>query len=309
MNAVRVIDTFRRIAPLGVKLQDVATGAIIASPLVVEASAKGSLPVKLSRNSANVWIASRLPGLRDSDLDPDAGSVRPRVYALEVYDSSGQFLPLALDITLSHAGLYSWDGWDALPQSLLDPLRRTLGGAPCPQALPLFSAPSRSTPAGSAEIRGQVRRADNGGPAAWTLITAEIAGSVRGIGLCDEEGRFALFMPWPRWPKAVLPPLSPPSSSAPITANSPPLSPSPAQPVGPVWEIVIRAWSSLLKPGEVPSLTAVMAQLSHNRTLLISSGSPPAQLAPQPMRFGQPLSLPPGLPGERPSSFLIMTTE
>lgn len=313
MSAVRVIDTFRRIAPLGLAFQDVATGATVTTPLSVEVSVKGGLPLLLGRNTSSIWFASRLPGLRDSDLDPDAGSVRLRTFALQVRDTSGAFLPLDLDITLPHAGLYAWDGWNALPQSLLDPLRRRPGEPPCPSALPLFSAPSRDAPAGTADIRGQVRRAGDLGPAAWALITAEVAGTILGLGLCDAEGRFALFMPWPRWPRAVLPPLSPPSSPplspGPGGAGNPSHSPPAGLPAAPGWEVTIRAWSSLLKPEVVPSLGAVMAQLAHGRTLLAAAASPPVPLAPQTLRFGQSLSLPPGLPGERPSSYLIMTTE
>lgn len=300
MSAVAILDRFSRIAPLGLRLRDVATGQIAAGQFEVSAAAPGGRAQVLARNGVAVWFASRLPGLRDADLDPaSVGSVPVRSYALSVDDPLGDFLPLRLDIALPHRGLYAWDGWSALAQTPLAPLRDEPGGEPCPDALPLFSAPARDAPLGYAAIRGQLRRLDNDEPAAWTLITVEQDGTVRGIGLADAEGRFAVFMPWPEWPRANLPMLSPPETSPP---GSPPL----AFRAAPSWTVRLSAYSAPLPPLRVPSLPEVMGQLATPRELFASTQSPLEPLAPQQLQFGRPLTLRTDRTPNGPSSFLIM---
>jgi hypothetical protein len=295
VNAVAILDRFSRIAPLGVRLRDVANGRVAAEDFEVTAAAPGGTAQVLARNGVAVWIASRLPGLRDADLDPaGSGSARVRPYALSVDDPMGGFLPLRLGITLPHRGLYAWDGWSALPAAPLAPLRDEPGGEPCPDALPLFSAPARAAPLGYAAIRGQLQRLDDGGAAAWALITVEQDGAVRGLGLADAEGRFVVFMPWPEWPRANLPILSPPGS------------PPSALPGAPSWTVRLSAYSALLPPSRVPSLPEVMGQLAAPRDLFASTQSPLEPLAPQQLQFGCRLTLRTNRTPNGPSSFLIM---
>jgi hypothetical protein len=294
VTGVAVLDRFSRIAPLGLRLRDVATGRILNDDLVVTAGATGESPTGLIRNSRGVWIASRLPALRDADLDPDAGSVPTRRYALAFDDPRGDFLPLRLEVTLPHRGLFTWDGWSGLPSAPLAPLRDTPGGNPCPGSLPLFSSPARAAPAGHAVIRGQLQRADTGGSAAWTLVAVAQGGQVRGLGLSDAEGRFAVFLPWPEWPRANLPALSPPGS------------PPAASLAEPSWTVTVTAYSSLLSPLRVPSLPDALGQLASPHELFASTQSPSEPLAPQQLRFGRPLILRTDrIPGGT-SSFLIM---
>lgn len=297
MTGVAVLDRFSRIAPLGLRLRDVATGRIVNDDLVVTAGATGEWPTGLIRNGRGVWIASRLPALRDADLDPDAGSVPTRRYALAIDDPRGDFLPLRLEVTLPRRGLFTWDGWSGLPSAPLAPLRDAPGGNPCPDALPLFSSPARAAPAGHAAIRGQLQRADTGGPAAWTLVAAAQGGQVRGLGLSDAEGRFAVFLPWPEWPRANLPALSPPS---------PPGSPPAPSPAEPSWTVTVTAYSSLLSPLRVPSLPEALGQLASPRELFASTQSPSEPLAPQQLQFGRPLILRTDRTPDGTSSFLIM---
>ncbi|WP_213982737.1 hypothetical protein, partial [Sphingomonas sp. dw_22] len=149
--------------------------------------------------------------------------------------------------------------------------------------------PGRRAPAGLAEVRGQLHRADDGAPAAWALVTASHAGTVLGIGLADAEGRFALFFAYPEWPRANLGLGSPPPG-----------------PTDPAWPIAYAAYSTLLPAGTVPLLAEVMDQLHHPRGLYASTQSPPAPLAPLALHFGRPLTLKTDNTPDGPSSFLIM---
>jgi hypothetical protein len=296
VNAVAILDRFSRIAPLGVRLRDVATGRIAMGQFEVTAAPPGGGPQALARNGLAVWIAVRLPGLRDADLDPaTSGSTPVRSYALSVDDPGGEFLPLRLNVVLPRRGLYTWDGWSALPPALLAPLRDEPGGEPCPDALPLFSAPARAAPLGCAALRGQLRRLDNDQPAAWTLIAVRQDGE-RGLGLSDAEGRFVVFMPWPEWPRATLPMLSPPGAA----------SPAPAGSTAPSWTLEFSAYSALLPPSPVPSLPEVMGQLAVPHELFASTQSPLEPLAPKELQFGCPLTLRTDRTPNGPSSFLIM---
>jgi len=295
VSGVATLDRFSRIAPLGLRLRDVATAQIAAGQFEVSAAPPGGTAQILARNGRAVWIAFRLPGLRDADLDPaSVGSVPVRSYALSVDDPLGDFLPLRLDISLPHRGLYDWDGWSALPARPLAPLCDEVGGDPCPGALPLFSAPARAAPPGHAAIRGQLRRLDDDAPAAWTLIAAELDGTAQGLGLADDEGRFAVFMPWPEWPRANLSMLSPPDASPPASAPAP------------SWTLQLVAYSALLPPFPVPSLPEIMGQLTMPRDLFASTQSPSEPLAPQLLQFGHPLTVRTDHTPTGPSSFLIM---
>jgi hypothetical protein len=297
VSAVAILDRFNRVALLGLQLRDVATGRIVAEDLDVAAAPVGGRAIELIRNGRSVWSAPRLPGLRDADLDLATGSMPVRHYLLAVDDPLEDFLPLRLDLALPRRGLYTWDGWSGLPSGPLAPLRDEPGGIPSPNALPLFSSPSRAAPIGYGAIRGQLQRADTAGPGAWTLLAAEVDGQVRGLGLSDAEGRFALFLPWPEWPRANLPSLSPPS---------PPASPPAPIPAAPSWTVTVSAYSSLLSPLRIPSLPETVAQLASPRELLASTQSPLEPLAPQALQFGRPLTLRTDRTPDGTSSFLIM---
>jgi hypothetical protein len=294
---VLVLDRLNRLPPLGVALRDIATGSLGPATLFLAAAPPSGRPTALARNGRSIWFASRLPGLRDADLDPTAGSVPPRPYTLTVNDPVGQFLPTRLAITLPRRGLVAPEALAALAPDLSAALGATDPDTP---TLPLFSSPARSAPNGCADIRGQLIRADTSATAAWALVTASLAGAVRAVALADPQGRFALFLPWPEWPRAALPPMptSPPSSP-------PALSPPHAPPPPPGWDISISAYAAPLPASPAPDLADILAQLDHPRPLYAST-APLAVLPPQRLTFGQPLTLATSETAAGPSSFLVV---
>jgi hypothetical protein len=70
-----------------------------------------------------------------------------------------------------------------------------------PQRFPrfiLFSAPTRTTPFGTAVIRGELIDMTSDRPAGHALVRVREPAGHRWYGLADEAGRFSLFMPYPQ---------------------------------------------------------------------------------------------------------------
>jgi hypothetical protein len=290
MTAVRIIDRVVRPAPIGLRFRDVATGSPVGEGLRVTVSSvrNPARQATLEVNGKAVWYAHRFPGFSDEALAATGdwtSLVQPCL--VEVEDSAGRFLPLRVQVDLPARGIVDWPGWAALPQPQLAPWTdESSPPAVMPDALPLFSSAGRTAPAPLAEIRCQLSR-DDGGPAAWALVTAAHGGSVRAIGQADEEGRVVLFFAYPERPRPSL-------------ATSPPAITDFR------WSIEIAAYWNGLDPAVTPEFGAVMAQLDHPRALFESTLSPPEPLPSQLLSFGRPLVLRTEATPDGPSSTLVM---
>ncbi|AQR73144.1 hypothetical protein [Sphingomonas sp. LM7] len=290
MTAVKQLERVVRPAPIGLRFRDVATGGVVGQGLRVTVTSMRN-PARhatLDVNGKGVWYARRFPGFSDDALAnaPDWTLLR-QPCLVEVDDPAGRFLPLRIVIDLPERGIVDWPGWGDLPQDLLLPLANDASPpAISPDALPLFSSAGRTAPAPLAEIRCQLLR-DDGGPAAWALLTASHGGEVRAIGQADAQGRAVLFFPYPERPRASL-------------ATSPPAITDFR------WAIEVAAHWDGLDPAKPPEFAALMAQLDHPRTLFASTLSPPEPLPSQLLSFGRGLVLRTDSTPDGPSSCLVM---
>jgi hypothetical protein len=290
MSAVTILDRVVRPAPIGLRFRDVATGLPVGDGLRVTVTSvrNPARRATLEVNGKGVWYARLFPGFSDEALAAAADWTtlsQPCLVAVE--DVAGRFLPLRVMLDLPVRGIVDWPGWAALPQAPLAPwIDDESPPSVMPDALPLFSSAGRTAPAPLAEIRCQLSR-DDGGPAAWALLTAAHGGSVRAIGQADEEGRVVLFFAYPERPRPSL-------------ATSPPAVTDFR------WSIEMAAYWSGLDPAVTPEFGAVMAQLDHPRMLFESTVSPPAPLPSQLLTFGRRLAPRTEATPDGPSSTLVM---
>lgn len=290
MTAVRILERVVRPAPIGLRFRDVATGLPVGEGLRVTVTSQRN-PARhatLDVNGKGIWYAHRFPGFSDEALASAADwTTLSQPCLVEVEDPAGRFLPLSVLLDLPVRGIADWPGWAALPQAPLAPwLDDSSPPAVLADALPLFSSAGRMSPAPLAEIRCQLSR-DDGGPAAWALLTASHGGTVRAIGQADAEGRAVLFFAYPERPRPSL-------------ATSPPAVTDFR------WSIELAAYWDGLDPAVTPELGALMAQLDHPRDLFASTVSPPDLLPSQLLSFGRPLVLRTETTPDGPSSTLVM---
>lgn len=301
MTNVRILERVTRHAPIGLRFRDTATGQIVNSDLTVTITSKRNplRSVTCAVNGSGVWYAQRFPGI--SETPEPAGSppdddfwTQPKIACrVSVNDGAGRFLPLAIEMDFPVEGLANWPGWAALPPAPLAALTDDDGSSPpkpvtSRDAIPLFSAAGRPSPAPLAEIRCQLAYADNEAPAAWALVTATHAGRVRALAQADEKGRVALFFRHPERPRASL-------------ATSPPAITDFR------WSIALTAYADRLDPATPPDLAALMGQLNSTPRDLFASTESPLELLPsQLLSFGRPLTLRTSQTSNGPSSLLLM---
>lgn len=291
-NPVRILERITRPAPFGIVFWDIATGTPVADGLEVSLTllSRPELTTSLIPNRSGVWVAARLPGRTDSELEASTDwSALSRPYRIEVADSARRFLPLRLDADLPVRGLYEWPDWGDFSQAALRPLSDGLSPPHLsPGRIPLFSAPERRVAGPLAEVRCELLDSATGRPAAWALVTASHGGLVRGLGLADAIGRTTLLFPFPERERPSL--TSPPA----ITDFC--------------WALEIAAYYD--PPDEpvadVPDLAAILAQLDHPCDLFASTLSPQKPLGEQLLTFGRPLVLRTGNTPDGPSSSLIL---
>lgn len=293
MSAVRVLERVTRPAPFGFRFVDVATGSSVLDGLevTVTSTRNPARRAMLTVNGKGVWYAPRFPGLADHVLASTTDwSTLAQPCRVTVADRLGRFLPLDVEIALPVRGIVDWPGWTALPQAPLAPLTRTDDASPpvvMRDALPLFSAAGRIAPGPLADVRCQLIRDDTNAPAAWALLTASHGGVVRAIGQADAQGRVVLFFAYPDRPRPSL-------------ATSPPAITDFR------WVIELAAYWGALDPAKTPDFAALMAQLTHPRTLFESTVPPRSPLPSQLLSFGRSLVVRTAETPGGPSSDLVM---
>ncbi|HEY2902664.1 MAG TPA: hypothetical protein VGL59_18925 [Polyangia bacterium] len=202
MTAMVILESWSRVAPLGVRFVDDQNGRVIGDGLQVTAwpSAEPSRLRAVPQGRTNVFYLMNVGGLRDLEFGAGddaywAGLPRHLAFTLEVNDRYGRFLPFRFNTTLPVRGL----------------LRLACGSpstpAPLPagaeaDGVPLFTAPARSNTPGTVVIRADLWDAANHVPAAWAMLEARTPGArLRGEppvrALADHLGRVALHFPIP----------------------------------------------------------------------------------------------------------------
>lgn len=247
-----VIDRPTITAPLGVQFWDTVRDISIGAGLDVVAYPPGHPECQVTgvANTVGVYVFHHLPGL---------GSAIPRMFVIQVRDPSGSFLPCTFSVVA--------------PQSGIAPF---VCGSPVQQAsVPLYSAPTRKSPAGMAVVRADLLDTSappNGRPAAWAVLEARIAGTHAVRGVADEQGRIVLFFAYPE-----------PTGFA---AGSP-LGPGGRALTDQTWPLSLRAAYAPTPPGQL--IPDQCATLNQPPAILWSDAAHTLPLTQLTLRFGQEL--------------------
>ncbi len=305
-----VIERYTRVAPLGLRFWDPVAGAVVGSGLVVTAflPAQPAQPFNASANRSGVYVFHHLPLLQE--LENGAGDadywkkLPPRLaFRIEVMDLEQRFLPMSFTANLPHQGLFVPD---CLP--VASPLLPTSG------LISLFSAPTRTVPAGMAVVRADLHELANGNPVPWAVVEATAAGRAPVHGLSDSQGQVAILFPYPE-PQQIGTasppgPGSPPAGRRSLTDQS--------------WTVKVRVYarhggfltspvSSPLDPAAaaeaIPDLCQVLKQLESPPASAWGSLSPLVPLGDQVLFYGKELLVAskPSPGSAQPSSELMLT--
>ena len=215
-----------RVAPLGLRFLDLATGATSVTGLAVAAQSTGGAggSILAQATPSGFYAFSHLPGLRRLEFGAGAGAYWSgiaeddfREFSLTVDDGQRRFLPFVFTATGPFQGLFDLP---CLPVG----------------SIPLFSAPARPVPANLAVVRAELRSGQQ--PAAHAVLEVGLPGQLLGRGLADALGRVVVFFPYPAIPNVPPKPL-----------------------VQRQWSVTLRTrFDPDLVHGEVPDLCTVLSQ-------------------------------------------------
>jgi hypothetical protein len=263
---VKVLERLTRVAPLGVRLWDPATGRAVTDGIVMRETASGATAFA---NGAGVLVATGLRGLREAEFGVGDGAYWAALpatadFTFEVTDERGRFVDFRFTVTLPHRGLFVPS---CLPVSPLDGLA---------DSIPLFSAPGRSVPGGLAVVRAELWDVAADAPAARAVLEVTPPQAPPVVGIADDEGRAVVLLPYPEppWQGGASPPpgsLSLAEQSwtvgVAVRFDSPPLG-GPARPA--------------------PDLCAVLGQ---QPATALADLSPPTDLTQATLEYGRDLVL------------------
>jgi hypothetical protein len=263
MTGVDVLDRVTLVTPLGLRFVDDLTGTTIADGLAV--SYEGSAgPERAIVNRVGVHLVSGLPGLRAAEqgagdaaywaAPPATGTV-----TVVVEDALGRFLAFRLEADVPFRGPF----FAACDSPLSPPGDHG--------SVPLFSAPSRTVPAGLAALRLELWdvQASPLTPAAWAYVDVSVPGGERlGRGIADGQGRVLVCFPYPPLPAAAGGPRA-------LSAQT--------------WPLQLRVrYSRLPESPSVPhDLCDLLAQAP---ATLLDRVSPPSPLPDQLLAYGRELT-------------------
>jgi hypothetical protein len=262
------------VAPLGLRFRDVVTNTFVNDGLSVTVypQANPLRRVLAFANRTGVYVLHHAPGLSafEHGAGDDAfwaGVPQGQPFIVEVEDTERRFLPFKLTLNLPQKGIYNWVS--PLP-SAAQPLSPPASVAP----IPLYSAPTRSTPAGVAVLRAELWDPQTQRPAAWAVIEARVEDLLLARGIADERGRLALIFPYP-----------PPQKFSVTSPVGSPVDASPPAPRGPSiyeqeWRITLSAgYAPLASPPSPPDVAGVTATaLPDLNATLAQLNQPPANL-------------------------------
>jgi hypothetical protein len=186
-------------APLGLRFWDVVTQRTVGDGLVVTV-APASQPDRRTAaapNRSGIYVFHRLPILGQLPI-PDGSApfwtaAAPEAgFVVEVEDDYGRFLPFRFPVTELRRGVFNLPCLAAVGSPMAGP----------GPGIPLFSAASRSIPAGMAAVRADLRQelagSERGRKAAWALLSVSYNGKLLGRGMADENGSTVAVFPYPR---------------------------------------------------------------------------------------------------------------
>lgn len=277
---MRVLEELEVFTPLGLRFWDGTFDRAIVDGLEVRAW-PAQRPAKLcraTRTRSNVYTFRWLPGMRPIEHkrpDPDffdGSPQRRRAFVVAVEDVHERFLPVAftVELPLPYRGVF-------LARTESSPVE------PAPPGVYLFSSPTRSLGERLIAVRGTLRDADRGGPAAWAMVRVDAPHGRVFHGLADAKGRFAIAFPYPSLAEGF-------GGSPASFGNGTPMGER-------GWDITVRVFYEPARLTHVPgtSIPEYRSILDQRQGGLWNTLPSPSD-APQPERglrlsFGQPLVL------------------
>jgi hypothetical protein len=268
---VTVIERLAHVAPLGVRLLDVATGEIISDGLRVRVvPLLGGRPVDAFRTPSGTFAVRGVPGLRDwetRDVGDDGLAIAdgspPVAVRVEVTDELGRFHGFSAQTELP------------VPGGLFTPAF----ASPSDGAyIPLYSLPGRRLAAGTAAVRATlVEEFDQTTPAAYARLEVTPPAGPTAVGIADERGEVLVCLPYPA-PAGALG--SPPASQRrPLSRAS--------------WTVglAVFAPAAALSPPATPALPSLETFSDQAPASLVSATSPPTVRTAGTLEYGRELVL------------------
>jgi hypothetical protein len=278
---IQVLEFVRRPSPLGLRFFDPLLGNFVADGLAVTAYPSGQpgLEKRSVPNRSAIHTFHDLPGLADFEFPLNAAAASaslPRLaFSVEVTDDWGRFLPFCLGVTLPEHGLFQLDcaassGSFSLPSPPSEGL-----------AVSLFSAPARAPAASFARVRAELWDPVRALPAAWALVELHASHSPipRGPiarGLADEQGRVAIFLPYPELVDL------PPGSTSSLFPNAPPLTEQ-------RWAVELAVYYTPELP--VPQMPDLCTKLQQSRAAVWADSARSAPLGFLDLLYGRELTV------------------
>lgn len=308
----QITERVTRVAPLGLRFWDPLTGAVVGTGLNVSAylPAQPDQPVQASANRSGVYTFHHLPLLQEVENgsgDQDFWShLPPRlVFRVEVNDPLQRFLPLRFNASLPFQGLFAPDC-----SSILSP------PPPKSDLIPLFSAPTRTAPAGMAVVRAELRHLGDNQPVAWALVEITPPGRPPVSGLANSQGQVVILFPYPE-PQGIGITSPPGPGSPPVSSGRRPLTQQTwtvkvqvfARPGGPLTSPLSPPAGGAASGEEIPDLCQILKQRQGPPASAWGSLSPLAPLGDQILAYGKELVIS-SLPFQgstRPLSELMLT--
>jgi hypothetical protein len=245
----------RAVATLGIRFWDPALDSQVADGLNVTAFPEQMPGQRLAacRTHSGIYAFRGLPGLRSVEYPAadDSLSSPPvsRRFFIEVSDRDGRFLPALFGVEAPFSGVFP----NAVP---------TVSPPTGPPGFYPPSAAGRTAPSNLAVIRAQLEDAALGGAARYAVLEILHNGSLLQVGVADERGSVAVFMPYPAFADPSL--SATPTSPAAVTLRQ-------------SWDLSFRVRyqpASLQWPtGPMPELRSIFAQ-SPASFLMPSGGMP-----------------------------------
>ncbi len=189
-GAPKARERVRVVAPLGIRFWDPALDTQVVDGLNVTAFPERRPEQRLAAylTHAGIHAFRGLPGLRSMEYPAGDGTVSSpppsRRFLIEVADRRYRFLPTLFSVDAPFAGVFPSEAVTASPASR-------------PPGFYLFSTASRAVPSTLATIRAQLADAADGGPARHAVLEVHHGGSLLQVGISDERGSVAVFMPYP----------------------------------------------------------------------------------------------------------------
>jgi hypothetical protein len=264
------LERWARVAPLGLRFWDVATGSHVSGGLRVQAVPKLTTgifrgqPAEAFANRSGIYAFSHLAGLSEAEFGTGsneywAAPPTQREFIVTVQDTQGRFLPVKLTVKAPTRGLLAFSCPGGQPSPALP--------AQPAGVIPLFSTPGRAIPGGMAVLRAVIQRNSKSVP--WAMVEAYSASALLARGVSDDQGQVVLFFPYP---KIIL--NNPMDNRPPLTTQT--------------WPVDIKVFSALSPPGPgIPDFCSVVSQPG----AIPLGQTPDVPLPTQTLRYGQELIL------------------